>query len=307
MWMPQDQAKPLDGRVAIVTGAGRGLGREYALLLGTLGAAVVVNDLARGDEVAAEIVAAGGRATAHQGDISRWEVARAMVDTALHTFGALDVLVNNAGLLRVSPVRGLTEEDWDRMLAANLMATVAPIRAAMGYWGREADAGRPRKASLINTTSETALMGYPGRAAYGAGKAGVANLTVSLATELAEIGVRVNAVAPRARTEMTQQTEQVRQMMARPADAGALDVWDARHVAPLVGYLALPDCPVTGEIFQAAGGEITRYYGWRRGPSITTTEPWTLEDMLRRIPTIVVDQEEGGDGALRANMAAALR
>lgn len=307
MWMPQDQAKPLDGRVAIVTGAGRGLGREYALLLGTLGAAVVVNDLARGDEVAAEIVAAGGRATAHQGDISRWEVARAMVDTALHTFGALDVLVNNAGLLRVSPVRGLTEEDWDRMLAANLMATVAPIRAAMTYWGSEADAGRPRKASLINTTSETALMGYPGRAAYGAGKAGVANLTVSLAIELAEIGVRVNAVAPRARTEMTQQTEQVRQMMARPADAGALDVWDARHVAPLVGYLALPDCPVTGEIFQAAGGEITRYYGWRRGPSITTTEPWTLEDMLRRIPTIVADEEEGGDGALRASMAAALR
>jgi NAD(P)-dependent dehydrogenase (short-subunit alcohol dehydrogenase family) len=307
MWMPQDQAKPLDGRVAIVTGAGRGLGREYALFLASLGAAVVVNDLARGDEVVAEIVAAGGRATAHQGDISRWDVARAMVDTALHTFGALDVLVNNAGLLRVSPVRGLTEEDWDRMLAANLMATVAPIRAAMTYWGSEADAGRPRKASLINTTSETALMGYPGRAAYGAGKAGVANLTVSLAIELAEIGVRVNAVAPRARTEMTQQTEQVRQMMARPADAGALDVWDARHVAPLVGYLALPDCPVTGEIFQAAGGEITRYYGWRRGPSITTTEPWTLEDMLRRIPTIVGDPEEGGDGALRASMAAALR
>jgi NAD(P)-dependent dehydrogenase (short-subunit alcohol dehydrogenase family) len=176
-----DQEKPLEGRVAIVTGAARGLGREYALLLGSLGAAVVVNDLASGADVAAEIVAAGGRATVHQGDIARWDIARAMIDTALDAFGQLDVLVNNAGILRVSPVRGLSEEDWDRMISANLMATVAPIRAAMTYWGNEADAGRARAASLINTTSETALMGYPGRAAYGAGKAGVANLTVSLA------------------------------------------------------------------------------------------------------------------------------
>jgi NAD(P)-dependent dehydrogenase (short-subunit alcohol dehydrogenase family) len=300
-------ADPLSGRVAVVTGAGRGLGRGYALLLASLGAAVVVNDLARSGDVVDEIKGAGGQAAAHDGDISRWDIAREMIDTAVETFGALDVLVNNAGLLRVSSVRGLTEEDWDRMLAANLMATVAPIRAAIAYWGKEADAGRPRKASLINTTSETALMGYPGRAAYGAGKAGVANLTVSLATELAEIGVRVNAVAPRARTEMSQQTEQVRQMMAPPSDAGALDTWDPRHVAPLVAYLALADCPLTGEVFQAAGGEITRYYGWRRGPQITSTRPWTLDDMLERIPTMVEDHEEGGDAALRAQMAAALR
>jgi NAD(P)-dependent dehydrogenase (short-subunit alcohol dehydrogenase family) len=302
-----DQDKPLDGRVAIVTGAARGLGREYALLLGSLGAAVVVNDLASSANVAAEIVAAGGRATVHQGDIARWDVARAMIDTALDAFGQLDVLVNNAGILRVSPVRGLSEEDWDRMISANLMATVAPIRAAITYWGNEADAGRARSASLINTTSETALMGYPGRAAYGAGKAGVANLTVSLATELAEIGVRVNAVAPRARTEMTQQTETVRRMSAPPADPSALDGWDARHVAPLVAYLALEDCPLTGEIFQAMGGKIIRYHGWRRGPEITSTEPWTLDDMRRLIPTIAQDKDEGGDGALRANLAAALR
>jgi hypothetical protein len=135
----------------------------------------------------------------------------------------------------------------------------------------------------------------------------VANLTVSLATELAEIGVRVNAVAPRARTEMTQQTETVRKMSAPPADPSALDGWDARHVAPLVAYLALADCPLTGEIFQAMGGKIIRYHGWRRGPEITSTQPWTLEDMRRLIPTIAQDKDEGGDGALRANLAAALR
>jgi NAD(P)-dependent dehydrogenase (short-subunit alcohol dehydrogenase family) len=304
--MNVDVNGPLAGRTAIVTGAARGLGREYALMLASLGANVVVNDLSGAEKVVSEIRAARGQAAAHEGNIAGWSVAREMIETAISGFGGLDVLVNNAGMLRVSHVLDLSEEDWDNMLAANLTATVAPIRAAMTYWARESRAGRQRRASLINTTSETALVGHPGRAAYGAGKAGVATLTLSLAVELEEIGVRVNAVAPRARTEMSQQTAHVRAMMEKTG-GGKLDSWDPAHVAPLVAYLALPDCTVTGEVFQAAGGEVTRFTTWHRAAGMTTDQPWTLEDMRNGIPKLLGDGDDAAVIEKKRSLMAALR
>jgi NAD(P)-dependent dehydrogenase (short-subunit alcohol dehydrogenase family) len=297
---------PLAERSVIITGAARGLGREYALMLASLGANILVNDLAGAGNTVSEIREAGGKAVAHEGNIADWRIAREMVDAAIGAFGGLDVLVNNAGTLRVSHVLDLSEEDWDRMLAANLMATVAPIRAAITYWADEAKAGRDHRASLINTTSETALVGNPGRAAYGAGKAGVATLTLSLALELEEIGVRVNAIAPRGRTDMSSQTAHVREMMAPPG-GGALDTWDPVHVAPLVAYLSLPDCPINGEVLQAAGGQITRYAPWQAAAGMTSDRPWTLDDMITGIPKLLEGVDAGEVMEKKRSLLAALR
>lgn len=294
-------SQSLAGRVAVISGAGRGLGREYALLMASMGAAVVVNDLAGAPGVAEEVIALGGRAVAHEGDIATWGGAREMIQLAVDTFGQLDILVNNAALLRVVPAREMTENDWEQLLAANLMTTVAPIHAAIAHWNQRVLAGETDLGgSIINTTSENALAAYPGRPAYTTGKAGVAALTLGLAQELESIGVRVNCICPRARTPMSQQQQYVIDMMRKPDDPTALDRFDPKEVAPLVAYLAQPGCPVNGTVLRVFGGSVIRFDGWRRGPELTTDQPWTVEDLEQRLGQILEDRPEGGDAGLRA-------
>jgi NAD(P)-dependent dehydrogenase (short-subunit alcohol dehydrogenase family) len=295
--------RPLEGRIAAITGAARGIGREYALMFAELGAKVVVNDIASSDHVVEEIRAAGGEAANHDGNIADWDEAQALIDTAVSAFGGLNVLVNNAGLLRVRASRWMTREDWNEMLEANLMATVAPIHAAIQHWNAEVEAGRMPSGSIINTSSQQALVAYPGRPAYSAGKAGVAALTVILSQELAPIGIRANCIAPSARTPMSQQTQAVIERMRKPDDPALLDRYDPREIAPLAAYLAEADCPVTGAVFNVSGGLIWVYNGWSRAAQIETDKPWTLEEMRARIPGLAAQIVDGGDPVVRAQMA----
>ena len=207
----------LDGRVAIITGAGRGIGREHALLFAAEGAKVVVNDLGgavdgSGDDrtpaeqVVAEITAAGGRAVANDDDITDWEGGQRLVETAVETFGDLHVLVNNAGILRDRVLVNMTEDEWDSVIHVHLKGHFVPTRHAAAYWRERAKAGQEVQASVINTSSTSGLLGNPGQTNYGAAKAGIAAFTVIAAQELGRYGVRVNAIAPAARTRMTEAT-----------------------------------------------------------------------------------------------------
>ena len=205
----------LDGRIAIITGAGRGIGREHALLFASEGAKVVVNDLGGAldgsaedgtpaEQVAAEIVAMGGEAVANHDNVADWAGAKNMIDQAVETFGDLHVLVNNAGNLRDRVLVNMTEDDWDSVMHVHLKGHFAPLHHAANYWRDQTKAGKDVKASIINTSSTSGLLGNPGQGNYGAAKAGIAALTVIAATELGRYGVRVNALAPNARTRMTE-------------------------------------------------------------------------------------------------------
>jgi NAD(P)-dependent dehydrogenase (short-subunit alcohol dehydrogenase family)/alkylhydroperoxidase family enzyme len=287
----------LSGRVAIVTGAASGIGREHALLFAAQGASVVVNDLRGAQSVVDDIVAAGGRALAFEGDVGDLAVARAMIAATVQAFGGLDVLVNNAGLLHVAPFAELNEDDWMRGIHVNLHGTWAPARAAVDWWRREARAGRLPRASIVNTTSGTGLLGNVGRAPYSAGKAAVVGLTLSLAQELSALGVRVNAIAPAARTPMSQTTQAVAAMMRAPEDPVAFDPWDPRHVAPLVAYLATADCAVTGQVFHVASGKVGLYAGWTLTQTFDTHGHWSLPDLAARVPALIEAQQAATRGA----------
>ncbi|MFJ6660991.1 3-oxoacyl-ACP reductase [Streptomyces sp. NPDC091377] len=259
-------ALPLEGRSAIVTGAGRGLGRAEALELARLGAAVVVNDYgqpgrdgtgeasaAPAEQVAAEIRAAGGTALAHTGDIADAEQARALVDLAVREFGALDVLVNNAGILRDRMVFSMTEEEWDSVVRVHLKGHFTTTRLAAAHWRERSKAtGAPVYGRIVNTSSEAFLAGSAGQPNYAAAKGGIVGLTTSTALALAKYGVTANAICPRARTRMT---EDVFAGLARP-DTG-LDPLAPEHVAPLVGYLASPAAArVNGQLLVVHGGMV---------------------------------------------------
>jgi NAD(P)-dependent dehydrogenase (short-subunit alcohol dehydrogenase family) len=239
----------LDGRVSVVTGAGRGVGRGEALLLAELGAAVVVNDVTAeaAAKVAAEVVAAGGRAVAHGADVADWSQAEALVDAAFDTFGRLDVLVNNAGILRTTDFPDSAPAEWDEVLRVCLTGHSAPARAAVRAWtrqGTDPEGGR----RIVNTTSLAGIYGSGGRAAYSAAKAGVLGLTWSLSRELAGLGVTVNAVAPRAMTRMTTGNE---------GFDGTGDLFDPALVAPVVGWLAgVGGRDQTGRVFVVGAGKV---------------------------------------------------
>ena len=276
-----------EDRVAIVTGAGRGIGREYAIMLAEHGAKVVVNDLggardgtgaAAGPaaEVVEEIVKAGGQAVANGDDVSDWNGAQRMIQQALDTYGGLDVLVSNAGILRDRMLVNMTEQEWDAVIKVHLKGTFAPAHFAAAYWRERSKAGQPVDARLINTTSVSGIYGNAGQTNYGAAKAGIAAFTIIAARELGRYGVTVNCIAPGALTRLTE-------------DLGPAELTDEdkarrspRWIAPIVTWLASTESSeVTGRIFEAAGGLLAVAEGWHRGP---TAEP--IEDPTQLGPVV---------------------
>ncbi|MFJ9470688.1 SDR family oxidoreductase [Streptomyces caniferus] len=272
------------GRVAVVTGAGRGLGRAHALALAAEGARVVVNDLGvaadgagaspgPAQQVADEIRARGGRAVAHTGDITTTDGAASLVATALDAFGRLDALVNNAGFLRDRMLVNLGEDDWDAVIRVHLKGHFLPLRHAAAHWRAEAKAGRTPDARIVNTSSGAGLLGSVGQGNYAAAKAGILGLTLVAAAELAPYGVQINAIAPAARTRMTERT--FAGTMAAPA-AGEFDAMAPENVSPLVVWLSAADSAgVTGRVFEAEAGRITVMEGWRPGPTADKKSRWT--------------------------------
>lgn len=265
------------GRVAIVTGAGRGLGREYALMLAEQGAKVVVNDLGGttagegaditpAQEVVKLIRDGGGEAIADGNDVSDWAGAKALVDAAVSTFGRLDVLINNAGILRDRMMVNMSEAEWDAVIKVHLKGTFAPSHHAAQYWRQEAKKqGAPVQARLINTSSASGLFGNVGQTNYGAAKAGIAAFTVISAMELKQYGITVNAIAPRAQTRMTEGLRKLtEEEIARR---------NPRWVAPIAVWLASEESgDVTGRVFEAGNGILKVAEGWHAGPGIEPVE-----------------------------------
>ncbi|MFG2331247.1 SDR family oxidoreductase [Streptomyces sp. NPDC048604] len=263
-----------DGRVVIVTGAGRGLGRAHALAFAAEGAKVVVNDLGVGldgrpaeDSPAAQVVgeirAAGGEAVAHGGDVATADGAASLVETAVDAYGRLDVLVNNAGFLRDRMLVNLDEDDWDAVMRVHVKGHFLPLRHAAAYWRAASKAGREVTARVVNTTSGAGLLGSVGQGNYAAAKAGIVGLTLVASAELARYGVQVNAIAPAARTRMTE--EVFGDLAAAPEDVSPLVVW--------LGSAA--SAGVTGRVFEAEGGRITVMEGWHAGPTAHREGRWS--------------------------------
>nr|WSY55660.1 SDR family oxidoreductase [Streptomyces sp. NBC_00886] len=291
-----------DGRVVVVTGAGRGLGRAHALAFAAEGARVVVNDLGVGldgtpdpdspaAQVVAEIRAAGGEAVAHGGDIATGTGAASLVATALETYGRLDTLVNNAGYLRDRMLVNLDEDDWDAVLRVHLKGHFLPLKHAAAHWRAETKAGRIPVARIVNTSSGAGLLGSVGQGNYSAAKAGIVGLTLVASAELARYGVQVNAVAPAARTRMTEHT--FAETMAAP-DSG-FDVMAPENVSPLVVWLgSAASSGVTGRVFEAEGGRITVMQGWRAGPSADKGARWGAGEVGEAALKLLAEAEVPG-------------
>ncbi len=270
----------LDGRVAIITGAGRGLGRSYGLLFAAEGAQVVVNDIDRGaaDDVVDEIVAAGGEAVADDHDCSDFDAGRELVATAVSSFGRLDVLVNNAGILRDRALVNMDEAEWDDVIRVHLKGHFVPARWAAEHWRSEDKAGRRPSASIVHTSSTSGLVGNPGQSNYGAAKAGIAAFAAITAMELERYGVRSNCVCPSARTRLSETAPGIGSMIAAPTDE-RFDVWDPANVAPLVAYLATAGCPFTGTTFYIQGGAVKLVHPWTFGEGVERDGRWEIVEL----------------------------
>jgi NAD(P)-dependent dehydrogenase (short-subunit alcohol dehydrogenase family) len=276
----------LDGRVAIITGAGRGLGREHARLFATEGAKIVVNDLGEvAEEAAEEIRAGGGDAVASNHDITSWAGGEALVGTAVDAFGRLDVLVNNAGILRDRMLVSMSEEEWDDVVAVHLKGHFVPTRFAAAHWRERVKKGEDVRASIIHTSSTSGLLGNPGQTNYGAAKAGIGSFSIICAQELARYGVRSNCIAPAARTRLTEATPGLGDVVAAPAEG--FDVWDPANVSPLVAYLAMADCEVTGRTFFVQGGTVRVMEPWRMGTRVERDARWTITELGEALPGIL--------------------
>ena len=288
----------LDGRVAIITGAGRGSGREHALLFAAEGAKVVVNDLggaldgssseaSPAEEVVAEIRAMGGEAVANHENVANWEGGARLIQSALEAFGDLHVLVNNAGILRDRVLVNLSEEDWDAVIHVHLKGHFVPTRHAAAYWREQAKAGKTVKASIINTSSTSGLIGNVGQSNYGAAKAGIAAFTVIIAEELGRYGVRANAIAPAARTRMTESAPGLSDHVVKPSDAAVFDVWDPANISPLVATLAMRDCEATGQVFFVQGGTVRKFRNWTMTETLEKNERWEVAELAQQLPTLL--------------------
>jgi NAD(P)-dependent dehydrogenase (short-subunit alcohol dehydrogenase family) len=276
----------LDGKVAIVTGAGRGLGRGEAIELARQGASVVVNefDAEVGGGVVDEIRSAGGAAVLAAGDVSDVDVAGALVATAVEEYGGLDALVNNAGILRDRTVVNMSPQEWDDVIRVHLRGTFAPLRHAGAYWRARSKAGEPVDAAIINTTSSSGIYGNAGQGNYGAAKAGIAGLTVIAARELGRYGVTVNAVAPAALTRMTEGLTRW-QPGSEPQD---FDPHAPDNIAPLVVWLGSDQARgITGRVFNVRGGVISVAEGWRAGPGADKGARWDPAELGEIIPGLV--------------------
>ena len=284
-----------EGRVVIVTGAGRGIGRGHALEFARQGAKVVVNDLGAevdgtgsstgpAGEVVEEIRGMGGEAVANGDDVSDWEGAQRIINSAVEAFGGLDVLVNNAGILRDRMLTNMTVEEWDAVIKVHLRGTFAPTRWAAAYWRERSKAGEANDARVINTSSSSGIYGNVGQTNYGAAKAGIASFTIIAAMELARYGVTVNAIAPGALTRMTEGLIPGR---AQPKP----EEFDSRHpdnVAPLVVWLGSTESKdISGRVFNVAGGHLSVAEGWKAGPSADKGDRWDPAELGRVVPDLV--------------------
>jgi NAD(P)-dependent dehydrogenase (short-subunit alcohol dehydrogenase family) len=278
----------LEGRVAIVTGAGRGIGRAHALELARQGARVVVNDYgvslagekdgSPADDVVAEIEALGGEAVANGADVADFEQAAAMVQQAIGTFGGLDILVNNAGFVRDRMLVNTSEEEWDAVIRVHLKGHFAPLRHAGAYWRGESKEGRTRAARVINTSSGAGLQGSIGQATYSAAKAGIAGLTLVAAAELGRYGVTVNAIAPVAKTRMTEGAFDT-SAMALPEDN-----------SPIVAWLASEEAgDVTGRVIEIDGGRICVEQGWTHGPRNDLGRRWETAEVGAALRALIAE------------------
>ncbi|MET8872450.1 SDR family oxidoreductase [Nocardia sp. NPDC004604] len=275
------------GRVVIVTGAGRGIGRAHALAFAAAGARVVVNDLGSAldgaatsetpaEQVVAEIKALGGEAVANGDDIADWDGARNLIRQAVDAFGRLDVLVNNAGFVRDRMLVNLGEDEWDAVIRVHLKGHFATMRHAIEYWRGESKAGRAVDARIINTSSGAGLQGSVGQGNYGAAKAGIAGLTLTAAAEFARYGVTVNAIAPAARTRMTETV--FAETMAAPEDG--FDAMAPENVSPIVVWLgSSQSSAVTGRMFEVEGGKVALADGWRHGTAVDRGARWNSAEL----------------------------
>ena len=291
----------LDGRVCIITGAGRGIGRHHALLFAQEGASVVVNDngcapdgtghdSAVAQAVADEIAAAGGVAVASDADVATMAGAQSVFDLAVGTFGECNVVVNNAGVLRDKMFANMSEDDWDAVMRGHLKTTFCMSRVAMGAWRDENKAGKQLANAIVNTSSTSGLIGSPGQTNYGAAKAAIASLTMILAMEAKRIGVRVNCVVPAGRTRMTEDSAGTKDLVKKPEDGG-FDVFAPHHVSPVVAYLASLDCPLTGRVFMAKGGDIRPFVPWQRMPWVAEQKEFTVAEvaeLMKNVPDVPV-------------------
>ncbi|MCK0508048.1 SDR family oxidoreductase [Aromatoleum anaerobium] len=278
-----------DGRTVIITGAGGGLGRAYALAFAAEGANVVVNDIRReaAGAVAGEIRAAGGKAIASADDITRLETAQHIVDAAIEVFGEVHVVVNNAGILRDRMFISLSEEDWDEVMRVHLKGHFCLANILGRRWRDQAKAGKPVDARIINTSSGAGLQGSIGQSNYSTAKGGIASLTLVQAAELARYGVTANALAPSARTSMTESA--MADVVKKPED-GSFDLWAAENVAPLVVWLGSPlSRHVTGQVFESQGGRISLCDGWRTGVTRDKGARWQPAEVGTAVDAILAE------------------
>jgi NAD(P)-dependent dehydrogenase (short-subunit alcohol dehydrogenase family) len=287
----------LEGKVAVITGAGRGIGRGEALLFAQEGARVIVNDLGgdwdgsgADDRAAAQVVeeirGAGGEAVAHFEDISEEAGAASLVTVALDTFGSLDAVVNNAGILRDKMVFNMTLEDWDAVMKVHLRGHFLVTRAAAQHWRERSKAGEPVNGSIVNTSSTSGILGNAGQSNYGAAKAGIAAFSAIVAMELQRYGVRVNAIAPGARTRMTEKT-----FGELSVEEGGFDQLAPENVAPLVAYLSSDAAVhITGQLFYVAGGLLQLYQGWTPVSELSKDDRWTPNELAERMGDLFGDR-----------------
>jgi NAD(P)-dependent dehydrogenase (short-subunit alcohol dehydrogenase family) len=285
-----------EDKVVIVTGAGRGIGRCHALEFARQGAKVVVNDLGAevdgsgrstgpASEVVEEIRGLGGEAVVNGDDVSDWEGARRLVDTAVTTFGRLDVLVNNAGILRDRMLVNMTEQEWDAVIQVHLKGTFGPTHWAAAHWRERSKAGEALQARVVNTSSPSGIFGNVGQTNYGAAKAGIAAFTIIASQELGRYGVTVNAIAPAALTRMTENLGMGTR--DRPAES-EFDPVAPENISPLVVWLGSDaSSSVTGRVFVVSGGTISVAEGWHRGPTITQQRRWDPAELDEIVPGLV--------------------